>query len=166
VLDPNDPDTLASKAFLADVLLQEEKPQEAEVFARQAFDDQSRTLGPQHRDTMESLAFLGTALAKSGRYEDARKLYLDTIDKISNDKSGAHGGDVFELWYSLASLAAGTGRRDEAFDYLHHAIEAGYKDAQFLRTDDDLKSLRNDPRFDKLVAIAKAAKTEPAPVSK
>jgi serine/threonine protein kinase len=167
VLDPNDPDTLASKAFLADVLLQEEKPQEAEVFAREAFDDQLRTLGPQHRDTMESLAFLGTALAKSGRYEDARKLYLDTIDKISNDKkSGAHGGDVFEVWYSLASLAAGTGRRDEAFDYLRHAIEAGYKDAQLLRTDDDLKSLRNDPRFDKLVAIAKAASAEPAPVPK
>jgi serine/threonine protein kinase/Tfp pilus assembly protein PilF len=166
VLDTNDPDTLASRSFLADVLLKEQRPQEAEALAREAFNDQLRTLGPLHHDTMESLGVLGTSLVKSGRYEDARKLYLDTIDKISIDKSGAHGGEVFGLWYNLACLAAGAGRRDEAFDHLHRAIEAGYKDAQLIRTDDDLKSLRNDPRFDKLVAILKAASPEPAPVSK
>jgi non-specific serine/threonine protein kinase/serine/threonine-protein kinase len=152
VLDTNDPDTLASRSFLADVLLKEQRPQEAEVFARQAFNDQLRTLGPLHHDTMESLGTLGNALVKSGRYEDARKLYLDTINTINIDKSGAQGGDVFWLWYNLACLAAGAGHRDDAFDDLHRAIEAGYNDPQLIRTDDDLKSLRNDPRFDKLVA--------------
>jgi non-specific serine/threonine protein kinase/serine/threonine-protein kinase len=155
VLDPNDPDTLASRSFLADVLFQEQKPQEAEVFARSAFNDQLRTLGPLHHDTIETLGILGTELVKLGRYEDARKLYLDTINKVSIDKSGAQGGDVFWLWYNLACLAARAGHRDEAFDYLHRAIESGYKDTQLIRTDDDLKSLRNDPRFNKLVADLK-----------
>jgi eukaryotic-like serine/threonine-protein kinase len=154
VLDPNDPDTLASRSFLADVLFRENKTQEAEAFARSAFNDQLRTLGALHHDTMETLAILSTALAKSGRYDDARKLYLDTIDKVSQ-KSGAQGEDVFGLWYNFACLAALAGHRDEAFDYLHRAIEAGYKDAQLIRTDDDLKSLQNDPRFDKLVADLK-----------
>jgi serine/threonine protein kinase len=154
VLDPNDPDTLASRSFLADVLFRENKTQEAEAFARSAFNDQLRTLGALHHDTMETLAILSTALAKSGRYDDARKLYLDTIDKVSQ-KSGAQGEDVFGLWYNFACLAALAGHPDEAFDYLHRAVKAGYKDAQLIRTDDDLKSLQNDPRFDKLVADLK-----------
>jgi len=155
LLDPNDPDTLASRSVLADVLLKEQKPQEAVAFARSAFDDQLRTLGPLHHDTMETLGILGTALVRSGRYEDAKKFYLDAIATVSSDKSAVHDGDVFWLWYNLACTAAGAGRRDEAFDYLHRAIEAGYNDAQLIRTDDDLKSLRNDPRFDKLVADLK-----------
>ena len=155
VLDPTDPDTLASRSFLADILNRENKPEEAEGFARSAFDDQLRTLGPLHHDTIETLGILGIALAKSGRYEDAKKHYLRAIDAVRTYKSGAHGGDMFWLWYNLACTAAGVGRRDEAFDYLHRAIEAGYKDAQLIRTDDDLKSLRNDPRFDKLIADLK-----------
>jgi eukaryotic-like serine/threonine-protein kinase len=146
---------LASRSFLADVLLREQKLQEAEVFARSAFNDQLRTLGPLHHDTMETLGILGAALLKSGRYEDVQKLYLDTIATAGVDKSGPHGGDVFWLWYNLACMAARAGRRDEAFDYLHRAIEAGYKDAQLIRTDDDLKSLQKDPRFDELVADLK-----------
>jgi eukaryotic-like serine/threonine-protein kinase len=114
-----------------------------------------RTLGPLHHDTMETLGILGTALVQSGRYEDVHKLYLDAIATVNNDKSGAHGDDVFRLWYDLACFAARAGRRDEALDYLHRAIEAGYNDAQLIRTDDDLKSLRNDPRFEKLVGDLK-----------
>ena len=166
LLDPHDPDTLASRSVLADVLLKEQKPQEAAAFARPAFDDQLRTLGPLHHDTIETLGILGTALVRSGRYEDAKKLYLDAIATANSDKSAAHNGDVFWLWYNLACTAARAGRRDEAFDYLHRAVEAGYDDAQLIRTDDDLKSLRNDPRFDKLIANMSASGPPPAPVSK
>jgi non-specific serine/threonine protein kinase/serine/threonine-protein kinase len=166
VLDANDPDTLASRSLLADVLLAEKKPKEAEEFARQAFNDQSRTLGLLHRDTLESLGALGTALVQTGRYEDAKKMYLDTIEKIRVDKSQDASEDVFGLWYDLAALAAQDGRRDEAFAYLDHAVEAGFANAQFMRSDATLKPLRNDSRFDKLVARAKAANPPPAPPSK
>jgi eukaryotic-like serine/threonine-protein kinase len=167
VLDRNDPDTLASKSFLADVLIREQRPQEAVELARQAFNDQLRTLGPHHRDTLESLGILGTALVKTGRYEDARKVYFDTIDKISiGKKEGARSRDVPGLWYDLAGMAAQTQRRDEAFEYLDKAIEAGYANVQFMRTDEVLKPLRNDSRFDKLLTREKAANLEPAPVSK
>ena len=60
------------------------------------------------------------------------------------------------------SLTSGT---DEAFDYLDHAVDAGYDNAPFIRTDETLKSLRNDPRFDKLLART-AASRQSAPVSK
>jgi eukaryotic-like serine/threonine-protein kinase len=166
VLDPNDPDTLASRSLLADILLAEKKPKQAEEFAREAFNDQLRTLGLQHRDTLESLGALGTALVQTGRYDDAKQLYLDTIEKIGADKSRDAREDVFGLWYDLADLAAQAGRRDEAFEYLGHAVEAGYANAQFMRTDEVLKPLRNDSRFDKLLARARDANPPSARLSK
>jgi non-specific serine/threonine protein kinase/serine/threonine-protein kinase len=166
VLDANDPDTLASRSLLANILLAEKKPKEAEEFARQAFNDQLRTLGLQHRDTLESLGALGTALVQTGRYDDAKQLYLDTIERIGADKSQDAREDVIGLWYDLADLAAQAGRRDEAFDYLNRAVEAGYANARFMRTDAVLKPLRNDSRFDKLIARARAANPSPAPQSK
>ena len=157
---------MASKSLLADILIQEHKPQEAEELARQAFDDQLRVLGPQHRDTLESLWLLGTALVEMGRYEDAKKLYLDTLQKIRADKKDETREAATRLWYNLACHAAIAERRDEAFEYLDQAVEAGYTDAKHMRTDEDLKSLRNETRFDKLVAKAKAAGPQPALASK
>jgi tetratricopeptide (TPR) repeat protein len=160
ILDANDPDTMASRSLLAKILLAENRPEDAVHFAQQAFDDQFRTLGPRHRDTQESLGSLGIALMKTGRYQEARKLYLDTIQKIGDHENS---GNVPYLWYDLACLAAQTGRRDEAFDDLHHAIEAGFSDAPSMSVDNDLKSLRNDRRFDKLVASAKMESSASAP---
>jgi eukaryotic-like serine/threonine-protein kinase len=155
VLDKNDPDTLASKALLADVLLGEKRPLEAEGFAREAFNDQLRTLGPEHRDTIESLEHLGLALLQSGRYEEARKLFLDMIVTVSADtRGGPRSATVAQLWYDESCFAALSGRREAAFESLDHALEAGFKDLQWARADDDLKSLRNDPRFEKLLASA------------
>jgi non-specific serine/threonine protein kinase/serine/threonine-protein kinase len=166
VLDAGDPDTSASRSLLADILLREQRPQEVEEFARRAFDDQLRTLGPQHQDTLESLRILGEALTRTGRYEDAKKMYTDTIASLSSDKKHAAREGVVDLWYDLACLAVRTGHRDEAFGYLDHAVDAGYNNAPFMRTDETLKSLRNDPRFDKLLATATAASRQPAPVSR
>ncbi len=166
VLDANDPDALASRSLLADVLLAEKRPKEAEEFARQAFNDQLRTLGLQHRDTLESLGALGTALVQTGRYDNAKRLYLDTIEKLGVDKSQDAREDVFGLWYDLADLAVQAGRREEAFTFLEHAVNAGYTNAQFMRTDEVLKPLRSDSRFDKLVVRARVANLQAAPPSK
>jgi eukaryotic-like serine/threonine-protein kinase len=54
----------------------------------------------------------------------------------------------------------------DAFGYLEHAVDAGYDNAPFMRTDEALKSLRNDPRFDKLLAREMAASRQPVPVSR
>jgi eukaryotic-like serine/threonine-protein kinase len=166
ILDADDPDTLASKSLLAGILLEEKKPVGALELARQSFSDQLRTLGLQHRDTLESLGELGTALVQTDRYEDAKQLYLDTIKKIGANKSQDAPEDVFGLWYDLADPPTQAGRCDEAFAYLDHAVEAGFANAQFTRTDAGLKPLRNDTRLDKLVARTKAANSPLATTSK
>jgi tetratricopeptide (TPR) repeat protein len=166
VLDAGDPDTSASRSLLADILLREQRPLEVEMFARRAFDDQLRTLGPYHQDTFESLRILGEALTRTERYEEAKKMYTDTIANIGADPKHASRESVVDLWYNLASLSVRTGRRDEAFGYLEHAIEVGYDNAPFMRADEALKPLHSDPRFDKLLARATAASRQPALVSR
>ena len=166
VLDASDPDTAASRSLLADILLKEQRPGEAEQFARRAFNDQLRTLGPHHQDTLESLRILGESLTRTGRYEDAKKIYTDTIAGIGADKRYTAREGVVDLWYDLACLAVRTGHKDEAFDYLDRAVDAGYNNAPFMRTDEALKSLHTDPRFDRLLARATAAGRWPAPASR
>ena len=46
---------------------------------------------------------------------------------------------------------------DDALQYLREAINRGYKDADGLTTDDDLKKLRPNPKFQQLVAELKRA---------
>ncbi len=157
VLDANDPDTFASRALLADLLLDQRKSAEAEPLARQAFDDRLRTLGPHHRDTLESLGSLGTALVENGRYDEAKRVYLDTIDRMGSGSRELASDDLFGTWYNLACMASRAGRRDEAFEYLGHAVDAGYADVRFMSADADLKPLQTDPRFDKLVARVKTS---------
>jgi tetratricopeptide (TPR) repeat protein len=154
-LDPNDPDTLASESMLAKTLLQEGKSREAEQVAREAFESQLNVLGPQHEDTLLSLDLLSTALSKTGRYDEAKKLYLDTIQKIES----VPGGNASGAWYDFACRAAAAGHPDEAFDHLHRAIELGYSDAEDMRTNEDLKSLRADPRFEHAATEARTRAT-------
>jgi hypothetical protein len=44
------------------------------------------------------------------------------------------------------------GERENAFKALHELVDAGFSDAHRLETDEELKSLRNDPRFAALLA--------------
>ena len=49
------------------------------------------------------------------------------------------------VWYAFACVAAAANRPDDALQYLREAINRGYKDADALMADDDLKNLRPNP---------------------
>ncbi len=51
------------------------------------------------------------------------------------------------IHYELACLHARAGRRDEALGALERAVAADPKTAEYARTDEELESLRDDPRF-------------------
>ena len=158
VLGPENPDTLASQASLARVLISEGHYREAESMARQTLEVQLRLLGPQHADSITTLQYLGMALAFGQRYDEAKKLFTDTIDQLTK----AHESTVAMAWYDFACVAAAANDRDGAVNDLRTAIENGYNDADHLRVDDDLKSLRGDRRFQAL--LASVSKTAPSAV--
>jgi non-specific serine/threonine protein kinase/serine/threonine-protein kinase len=149
VLGPQNPDTLLSQSDLARTLNKEGRYEEAETLARRAFEIQLRSLGAQHPDTLTTLHHLGTAMAYAHRYSEASKLFRDVIEK---QDSAQDKGTAYLVWYSFAAVAMAANRPDDALQYLQEAINRGYKDANALMADDDLKKLRHNPNFQELIA--------------
>ncbi|SIO65774.1 hypothetical protein SAMN05444166_7829 [Singulisphaera sp. GP187] len=54
-------------------------------------------------------------------------------------------------WYNLACSYAVLGITDPAFAALQRALDLGYRHIDHVRRDPDLKSLRRDPRFARLL---------------
>ena len=54
-------------------------------------------------------------------------------------------------WYNLACSYTVLGMIDPAFVALEHSLELGYRWVRRLRRDPDLKALRRDPRFARLL---------------
>ncbi|MGH7293563.1 MAG: TPR end-of-group domain-containing protein, partial [Polyangiaceae bacterium] len=52
--------------------------------------------------------------------------------------------------YNLACAYALMGDKERAFDYLQKTIDAGYDDFDYMDKDDDLRSLRDDPRYKRM----------------
>jgi predicted Zn-dependent protease len=56
-----------------------------------------------------------------------------------------------QTWYNLGCAYALTGRSDEAFSALNHAIDGFLGTPQQFLDDEDLNALRDDPRFESLL---------------
>jgi hypothetical protein len=54
--------------------------------------------------------------------------------------------------FNTACMEARLGRADDAFGHLRQAVEDDDRIKEHIRTDEDLTSLRDDPRFDELAA--------------
>ncbi len=149
VLGPEHPDTLWAQTNLAEILIRERRYSEAETIARQSYDAQLRTLGAGHSHTVDTRRTLGEAMAHLHRYREAVKLLQTAM--AGGDKSN-QPENTWAMWYSLACVAVAAGRSDDALGFLHQAVDSGYSDADAWLAEDDLKALRNDPRFLQIVA--------------
>jgi tetratricopeptide (TPR) repeat protein len=91
---------------------------------------------------VDAIRVQGNNLAAKGEY--ARVLQLDRrLVRLIPDDAIA--------WYNLACTYAVLGVVDPAFSALQRALELGYRFMNRLRQDPDLKSLRRDPRFLRLL---------------
>jgi eukaryotic-like serine/threonine-protein kinase len=151
-LGPGNPDIQLSQSDLSRTLIAEGHYAEAEKIARETFEVQRRNLGAQHSDTLDTLRQLGKAMAYSHRYPEATKLFRDVIDNGSNSKGQ---GNPWSVWYDFACVAMAANHSEDALQYLQEAINRGYKDADGLMNDEDLKNLRPNSKFQQLVAELK-----------
>jgi eukaryotic-like serine/threonine-protein kinase len=152
VLGPEHPDTLISMNNLAAVLMDEEHWADAEKLSRETLGIQQRVLGPEHPYTLFSMANVATELSHEGRYSEGEKMFREAIQVASKTNQA---GVIDTLWYYFGCMAATAGRRDDAFDYLGQAIDHGFRNPEQMQSDDALKSLYGDPRFEALVAKAR-----------
>ncbi|MEM9802734.1 MAG: hypothetical protein AAGA20_20580 [Planctomycetota bacterium] len=93
-------------------------------------------------DNIAALAELGHVYTRLGRYEDGLAVDAKLVEMAPDDPT---------VRYNLACSQALVGRLDAALDTLGVAVDLGYDDVAFMRDDDDLASLRGDPRFEALV---------------
>jgi tetratricopeptide (TPR) repeat protein len=90
----------------------------------------------------DALRVHGNNLAAKGQY--ARALQIDRrLVRLIPENAIA--------WYNLACTYAVLGMIEPAFSALQRSLELGYRLIYHLRRDPDLKALRRDPRFARLV---------------
>lgn len=85
---------------------------------------------------------LGLALHLGGDLEAAA---------VAHERAAAFASQRPRALYNLACARALLGQTAPALDALERAVEAGFRDAGTLAGDQDLASLRGDPRFQALV---------------
>lgn len=92
----------------------------------------------QHPDNLAALAELAHVLTRMGRLEEG----LATDERLA-----AMAPDDPTVQYNLACSFCLVGRTEAALDALEHAVELGYDDPDHLLADEDLRSIRSEPRF-------------------
>lgn len=85
---------------------------------------------------------LGTSYARKGDYDKALQAFAKAASAPQLRQQSL---------YNSACVYALKNDKEEAFKLLQQLRESGSFDMSLILSDDDLKSLRNDPRFDKLI---------------
>jgi tetratricopeptide (TPR) repeat protein len=152
VLGADNPDTLVTAGNLGSTLQRDGKLAEAERLQRSILEAKRRILGPDHPETLKTLASLAATLFIEGKDTEARKIYSDRIEAIRKQPGQEGLGGAY---YDFACGAALAGHRDEAFELLRRALDAGYVDLENTQSDRDLQSLHSDARFAVLLADMK-----------
>jgi tetratricopeptide (TPR) repeat protein len=102
---------------------------------------------------MSNLAHI---LSSEGRYEEAEKLQLETLE-MQRRVVGPDNPETAASIYNLGCIAARRGQREKALPLLRESLDHGLSPAIAvgIEKDPDLKSLHGDPRFSALVADAR-----------
>lgn len=95
---------------------------------------------PEDIEILQALADLYT---KTGKFEEGLEIDIKLSQQLPND-------DL--VWYNLGCSYSLTNKADLAFEALTKAVELGYADYDWMKTDTDLNNLHNDPRFESLLS--------------
>ena len=106
--------------------------------AAKAYDDVCKS------DPDDAIAWYRRGYALHALEDDVRAMEAhERAAKVDSGKAKA--------LYNLACALTLTNRSEEALDALERAAKAGFSDARLLKTDSDLASIRNHPRFVRLI---------------
>lgn len=94
----------------------------------------------------------GDALYGDKKYEEAAEAYLEHVTKRPEDGSA---------WYNLACCLALLERKDDAIAALEQAVKGGFTDANHMKSDPDLESIRKKKAFKAIVKEIDTAGTKP-----
>jgi len=158
-LGDDHPQTLAFGYNQAFILNRLGRYAEADSLYRQVLDGFRRVHGADSVQALACRMALALNTARLGNFEEAETLQREAIAGYRRTLGERHPQTVTAL-YNVACFEALRGRRAEALDMLRQAVEAGFRDADWIANDGDLESLHGDPAFAAIVEHARA--TAPA----
>jgi len=123
------------------------KLEESEKLLRASLETSMRTLGPTAAITRNAMASLASTLAYAKQEEDSIALF----EKLIGYAESAEGTARSDAHYQYATGLAVLGHKQVALDHLRKAIQFGFANVSELTSDEDLKSLHDDPRFQMLI---------------
>ena len=127
-------------------------PESERVFAKAGSPDVVFAKNPKKRgDTGASEYERGKEAHEDGDYLEAAEAYKKAVELGYREDTAA---------YNAACAYARAGKKDDAFVWLNKSVELGFDIDHYLRNDDDLDSLRKDPRFTELKKAARSAKAD------
>ena len=83
----------------------------------------------------------------------ADPIFQDTLQRARQFKDQ---NLVAQAWYNLACVEAAQGKQDAAIDHWRKSDDLSPQSATLMLLDPDLKPLRGDPRFNAIIAKARA----------
>ncbi|WP_372795891.1 tetratricopeptide repeat protein [Pontiella sp.] len=95
---------------------------------------------PEDIEILQALADLYT---KTGKFQEGLDIDVKLSHQLPND-------DL--VWYNLGCSYSLTNQPDLAFEALTRAVELGYADYDWMKSDSDLNNLHADPRFESLLS--------------
>lgn len=90
--------------------------------------------------------YTADSLAKLENFKLATKFYEKALNSKAVDK---------DIYYNAACIAAKAGNKDLAFQWLNRSIERNFNNLKLLTTDEDLKALHSDPKWNKSIELLK-----------
>lgn len=95
---------------------------QGEQLYQQALDIQRREIGPERRETLETMSNLAKNCMRQGRYSEAQKLYVETLGKQLRALGSEHQ-DVLRTKSDMAALLRNQGRYTEAEKLYREALD-------------------------------------------
>ncbi|MBP7149549.1 MAG: serine/threonine protein kinase [Acidobacteria bacterium] len=127
---------------------------DAEKAFAQTVAGQRQVLGPEHPDTLRTLHYFGESQFAQGRLDEAEKVFRELIPLLQR-ALGPDDALAMEPVFRLACIAARRGDRQQALARVAEAVDRGWKDADRLSADSDLKLLHGDAAFEALLTRAR-----------
>jgi tetratricopeptide (TPR) repeat protein/tRNA A-37 threonylcarbamoyl transferase component Bud32 len=122
-LGPDDPRTLAAQEALADFLIRGTKAlDEATPLALQTWRGRARILGPEHRDTLDSLDTYANSLANPDQHDEAIRLFRECLAARRRTLGEGHPDTVISI-NNLATCLFRAGEYSVAIPLYREAAE-------------------------------------------
>ena len=153
-----------SACGLGDVALREDRPDAALVHYRKAWQlvHESPTMMGHERHASRALAGLASAYAAAHQLDRAMEVMARAMPLLQNSEAvqtSAAGANLAELHYAFAVASLRIGDRERSLRHLEHAYSTGWRDADSLESDSELRALQSHPT---LIALVQKIRSLPS----